>query len=54
MITPEVVGRIDPVCLAEPKDEREAGIGVQGLMVMLIAVTLGDLRAAASRLSAPR
>jgi hypothetical protein len=52
MITPDVVGRIDPVCLIEPADEREARKRRAGLMVMLIAVTLGDRYAAASWLSA--
>jgi hypothetical protein len=50
MITPDVVGRIDPVFLVEPADEREARKRRAG--VMLIAVTLGDRYAAASWLSA--
>jgi hypothetical protein len=30
MITPEVMGHIDPVCLVELKDEREARIDLPG------------------------
>jgi hypothetical protein len=32
MVTPEVVGHIDPVCLVELKDEREAGNQRAGLV----------------------
>jgi hypothetical protein len=32
MITPEVVGHIDPVCLVELKDEREPGNRRAGLV----------------------
>jgi hypothetical protein len=32
MVAPEVVGHIDPVCLVELKDEREAGNRRAGLV----------------------
>jgi hypothetical protein len=54
MITPEVVGRIGLACLAGPEDERKPGNRRAGLMMMFIMATLGNLLAAASRLSAVR
>jgi hypothetical protein len=46
MVTPEVVGHIDPVCLVELKDEREAHDRTAyrgGLVLAAVLLWLTDL-----------